>query len=324
MTGRTALQGVGLSSSGSGGDVVIAPDADVYPTPPVFASPHGVGLGPLEIQVLPQTKLGIKRLEYLPEQGGGDGEASPWFAGLPFLAPAADPSVDEDDDETEMYRRDVIASAGAAAGLLALSSGTASADSETLDVVEMEIDKNEAGFRLTIAPFVDSVLPESQVYGVAVNGSEVGTMVGNGEDGVSISQGVTGTVTLYTDADEPLYANIKSLLERDVLKWNYSLDSPADSYPAGKEITLSKHPVVTEALAKAGAEASLCEVGETSIPHASEPDDEVGSYGVTEVGGQKATVLTVGSEAPSKSSVELQIRVSDVDELLDDIQRRLS
>jgi hypothetical protein len=315
----------------NGGTVSVQAGGRATAIGPIRLTPSGTAFGPLEITPTKESRVVLEKFEYRSHpKSMMDGLLSGKLPLAGMAAPlvvARDGSPpDVETDRESVSRRDVLKMGVVAMGGAAMASNPVAAGEHELEVASITVSKNEAGFGLRVWDVVEGVLPGSQDYRVLVDGTPLQsfrrelTGAFDASSAATIPRGVTGTLSVRTDASIGFWTDVKSFLSSpDPLEYSVQLAQPASEYEPNTEVVLTEQAIVIEPLREEGADRATMHLGGESIPHRSESSTDAGAYYVTDDG---ALVYQVGSNAPDGVEVDLNIGVGRFAELKDDYSRR--
>lgn len=332
-----SLSGPFRFESPEGGNVQVAPEANIFALGQLPWPPEAIGLGPLTLGTRIDQTLWIDELTY--EHGGSSSSTTTETAALPGLLLAGHQAGTAGDDETDgadVTRRDVLKVAGGLGAGLVFASQTASAG-EVIDIARFNVggaptglQANPGGIEVGILDVVADVLPVNTEFTVLADGARVTTFrPGDGETAI-VPPKTTGEIRVASTNAlgllESLLASLTGLFgTRNTISYQFVLPDSAAKLSTDREIVLSSQPMVVNPLKDHAPDATSLTIGGESVPHIQE--DGSGSLGVYfvregEAEGTHEFVYRVGDAAPDAYAAEIQIDIGQFSEARDDINRR--
>lgn len=294
-----------------GGKVMFGPGEKHVTVGPWKPSKTDLLLGPLTVDVVDSGQLLYDKFEFQYKSGSviDDGLFGALGASLP---PAA--AAESGDEEGKMSRRRLLTSIAAAVGGGVLAS-TATAQSQTVEVVTGEIGVND-GHELRLRDSVANVLPVGQEYLVLVDNVQVGTLTPDSPS-VTVGRGRTGEFSILTEDNMSV---LQSLFAEDLEEQEFihSLPAAANSFDQGEKVTVTTDATTVNALNQQGPDRTAVTLGRQSLPAESESTDDVAGYWTVT---DDELVYVTGPSPPSTADVTIRTGIGRVDELQDDIRR---
>lgn len=307
----------------AGGTIAIEPGSDVMVVGPVQQQSRSVAFGPLALHTRSGATASLDEITF--HTTASDSVLSDLLATL-GLASLGTVVAGTTPDSWTGTRRGFLAAGAAAAGLVAAGDRARAATDEdtTYTVADIGVLDNPEGLEIDIMSAIDSALPADHTFGVTVGDDYRGELVPGSQEPLVVPPGETGVVTVETEASIPAWTTLLGDLDDPEYHWSGSLETAPDE-TTDTTLTLTTDPMIVDRVAAAGGDDTVLTVAGASIPHRDErTGTERGTWAIETVDSDPALQYRLGSSPPHGTSWRVDVHVSTVTEVRDDVRRARS